>query len=366
MIMDYFHAVRRPNIARHARTEARKEGLETRRIRRYLPGIQLIVPFLILVVAFAIAFGIVMRRSQWDGVGQYGILVVTNHPNQSAKSLAILIVRGKENTATLMPLPDTLLVETLHGYGQYKASSLFGLAELEKLPPTFVGQTLGFQFGVSIQDFIEILHDSQSSSQSGPQSDQPMSPSTLQQMLAKSLLFRLPSSLSYSDRYKLWKFFGSMRKDQLSVIDALSSSLVKPLDQHPKDELLYMPDFLKLDAFVISVFADPDLRKEDQAIAVVNTTGETRLATRVARVLNLMGYDVVNIAQNPNTIEKTRLDVKQKELFSTKTVRALQAFFQLGTKEIFVSQQHAIEYRADMVLFLGADTAALLKQSSSQ
>src|SRR3989338_2344180 len=99
MIMDYFHIVRRPNIARHDRTTARKEDLESRNIRRYLPIIQLLVPFLILAVAFAVAVGIIMRKSRWDGVGQYGILVVTDNPNQSAKSLSLLIVRGKENTA---------------------------------------------------------------------------------------------------------------------------------------------------------------------------------------------------------------------------------------------------------------------------
>lgn len=368
MIVDYFHAVRRPNIARHARTEARKEGLETRSLRWFFPKIQVVIPFLIFIIAFAIATGMIMQKSRWDGVGQYGVLVMTNHPNQSAKSLAFLIVRGKENTATLMPLPDTLLVETLHGYGQYKASSLFGLAELEKLPPTFVKQTLGFQFGVSVQDLIEVRL--QRDQQSNPQSSQPMTPSTLQQMFAQSLLFRAPSSLSYFDRYRLWKFFGSMRKDQLSIIDVLSSSLVKPVDQTPKDqtqkdkrltnETWYVPDFLKFDALTHSLFADPDLRKEDKAIAVINTTGETRLATRVARALNLMGYDVVNIAQTSNAIAKTRLDLEQKELLSTKTTQTLQTFFSLGTKEVSVSQQHALEYRADIVLFLGMDMTALL------
>lgn len=370
MIVDYFHAVRRPNIARHARTEARKEGLETRPLRWFIPNIQLVIPFFIVVVAFAIGMRMIMQKSRWDGVGQYGVLVVTDHPNQSAKSLAFLIVHGKENTATLMPLPDTLLVETLHGYGQYKVSSLLGLAELEKLPPAFVLQTLGFQFGVNIQDLIEV--QPQRNQQSDPQSSQPMTPSTLQQMFAQSLVFRVPSSLSYFDRYRLWKFFASMRKNQLSIIDVLSSSLVKPVDQQPidqqpidqkpKGETLYAPDFLKLDALIHSLFADPDLRKEDKAIAVINTTGEARLATRVARALNLMGYDVVNIAQTSNAIGKTHLDLGQKELFSTKTVQTLQPFFSLETKEVTVSQQHALEYRADIVLFLGTDMTALLTQ----
>ena len=361
MIMDYFHAVRRPNIARHARTEARKEGLDNRRMRRYVPSIQLLIPFFILAVAVVIAVGIIMRKSRWDGVGQYGILVVTDHPNQSAKSLALLIVRGKENTATLLPLPDTLLIETLRGYGLYKASSLFGLADLEKLPPTFVTQTLGFQFGVIVQDLIEVK----------PQINQPMTPSVLQQMFAQSLLFRLPSSLSYADRYRLWKFFGAMRKDQLGIIDTLSSSLIKPVDQHTKDEkskdeILYVPDFLKLDAFVGSLFADPDIRKENKAIGVVNTTGEAHLATRVARALNLMGFNVVNIAQTPNELEKTRLDLEQKELLLTKTAQTVQDFFHLGTKESTVNRQHAVEYRADIVLFLGTDIATLLAQPISQ
>ena len=365
MIMDYFHIVRRPNIARHDRTTARKEDLESRNIRRYLPIIQLLVPFLILAVAFAVAVGIIMRKSRWDGVGQYGILVVTNHPNQSAKSLSLLIVRGKENTATLMPLPDTLLVETLRGYGLYKASSLFGLADLEKLPPSFVEQTLGFQFGVNVQDFIEV------SPQLSQQSGQSMTPSALQHMFAQSLLFRLPSSLSYADRYRLWKFFGAMRKDQLGIIDVLSSSLVKPLDQHPKDErpkdeILYVPDFLKLDALIGSLFADPDVRKENKAIGVVNTTNETHLATRVARALNLMGYNVINIAQTPNALGKTRLDLEQEGLFPTKTVQALQDFFHFGKEEVTVSRQHALEYRADIVLFLGTDIGELLTQQTSQ
>jgi hypothetical protein len=140
-----------------------------------------------------------------------------------------------------------------------------------------------------------------------------------------------------------------------------SSGLAKRSEAQ-KDEIVYQLDLTKLDALIQPLLSDGDLRKESRAIAVVNTTDASHIATRVARALNLMGYNVINISQAHDGLEKTRIDVESKEVLQTRTTILLRNVLQLPGKLVAIDPKSTLEYRADIVVFLGNDTAELLTQ----
>lgn len=355
MVKDYITLARSPDQARFARHRDRTLQHTWAPYKKFLPsGIATLIGFLLFLAGTVVAMYILKRQSSWDGLSQRTFVVISGDVQSSTRHLTLVMVRGKEKTATVLPLPDNLLVETLHGYGPYKVESLPGLGKLEKLPHTFITRSLAFGMGIDVRDVIIV---------SGAPSF--TTPSGLQKLLMQTLTFKAESSLAYYDRYTLWTVFGSMRRDQVNVVDVLSANVVKR-STVPGGELTYTSDIIKMDVLISQLFSDIEYQKERKVIAVVNTTTEARLATRVARALTMMGVDVVNIQQVSQTLEHTKLEYEDKKLETSRAASIIRSLFSLSPSAEAVSPQHSIEYRADLVLFLGTDAAKLFTQRVSR
>lgn len=347
MVHDYIHFVHPPHPQRRLQERIREREVE--HVRRILPSKGLVFAFLTFFFALLCAVGILFSQSQWNGKSQRTFLVISGDPHETTKHLSIVMVRNElpSKKVVLLQLPDSLALETLYGYGPYKSSSLYGLASLEKLSHSFLIQTLAFQLGIDIHDLVI-----------APNQSPTFSLADLQRLQTDTLLFRAKSSMAYIDRYRMWRILTSLRRDQFDVIDLLSSGMAKK-GENISGEQTYFLDIVKLDPFILQLFAQPDLRKESKTVAIVNTTSEKRLASRVARAYANMGINVVNITQSTFPIETTRLEGEGKEAIQSNAADVIQRILLIPGNRITVSPQHALEYRADLVLFLGNDTARL-------
>lgn len=355
MVKDYITLSRPPDQARFARHRERTSRHTWAPYKKFLPsGVAILLGLLLFLAGLVVAFFILKRQSNWDGVSQRTFVVISGDAQSSTRHLTLVMVRGKEKTATVLPLPDNLLIETLRGYGPYKVESLPGLGKLEKLPHTFITQSLAFGMGIDVRDLIIVAVDPSLTTPQG-----------LQKLLTQTLLLNAESSLAYYDRYVMWTVFGSMRRDQVNVVDLLSANVVKR-STVPGGELTYSADIVKMDVLISQLFSDIEYQKERKVIAVVNTTTEARLATRVARALTMMGVDVVNIQQVSQTLEHTKLEYEDKKLETSRAASLIRSLFSLSPSAEAVSPQHSIEYRADLVLFLGTDAAKLFTQRISR
>lgn len=351
MVKDYIALARSPDQARFARHHERTSRHTWAPYKHMLPsGIALLIGLFLFLSGAVVAFFILKRQSSWDGQSQRAFVVISGDAQSSTRHLTIVMVRGKEKSATVFPLPDSLLVETLYGYGPYKAESLPGLGKLEKLPYTFITQSLAFGMGIDVRDVIVVSGDPSLTTPTG-----------LQKLFMQTLLLKAESSLSYYDRYTLWALFGSVRRDQMTSVDVLSTNVLKR-NAIPGGELTYSADIIKMDALIPQLFSDVEYQKERKVIAVINTTTESKLATRVARALTLMGADVVNIQQVSQTLERTRLEYEDEKIKSSRSVSLIRSLFGLASSAEAVSPQHSVEFRADIVLFLGNDAAQLFTQ----
>ncbi len=355
MVKDYFTLVRPPDQARFARHRERTSRQAWAPYKTFLPsGIAILIGFLLFLAGAVIAFFILKSQSSWNGVSQRTFVMISGDAQSSTRHLTMVMLRAKDKTATVLPLPDNMLIETLYGYGPYKVESIPGLGKLEKLPYTFITQTLAFSLGIDVRDVIIVSGDLTLTT-----------PSSLQKLFTQTLTLQAESSLPYYDRYVLWSLFGSMRRDQVNTVDILSANVLKR-NTVPGGELTYTADIVKMDTLISQLFSNVEYQKERKVIAVVNTTTEARLATRVARALTLMGADVVNIQQTSQTMERTRLEYEKETLGTSHTASLIRSLFSLSSSAEGVNPQHSLEYRADFVVFLGNDAAKLFTQRSSR
>ncbi|HKY74375.1 MAG TPA: LytR C-terminal domain-containing protein [Patescibacteria group bacterium] len=347
MAFDYVHIARHPDTAQRDRRAARVLRAREEQKQKYASLKHVFFAACVLLMSFSLAIYILLRQSQWNGSSQRSFLIVQGKVGNTIRSLTVVTVRGKEKSVVILAIPDSMMIETLYNYGPYKASSLVGLSKLEKQPYTFLTRTLSFQLGIDVRDVIVVNAVVLGS------------PQSLRSLLVQTLFLRTESSLSYIDRYRLWAFLGTLRKDQVSTVDLLSSNVLKKSDSSISGEVVFHPDIVKFDTLVSQVFANTELQKEGTTVAVVNTTSESRLATRVARALGNMGVDVVNIAQQPSALDESKLYVRDKQARHSLVEDTVATLFQLSEKHIEISQQKTLEYRADVVVLLGKDAAYL-------
>jgi len=353
MVKDYITLARTPDQARFARHSERTSRHTWVPYKKFIPsGIAVFLGLLIFFTGLCIAFFMLKRQSHWDGLSSHTFVVISGDAQSSTRHLTIVTVNGKDKSAVVFPLPDTMMIDTLYGYGQYKVESLPGLGKLEKLPYTFITQTLAFGLGIDVRDVVIFSGDFNITSTKG-----------LQRVFAETLTLKAESSFPYYDRYLMWNVLRSLRKDKLNAVDVTSANVLKRATT-PGGEPGYTIDVLKMDALVTQLFTDVAYRKEGRTIAVVNTTSEARLATRVARTLTLMGIDVVNIQQTSSILERTRLEYEDNMMATSRAVDTIRTLFQLAQSGEGVSPQHSIEYRADLVLFLGKDAAQLFTRQT--
>jgi hypothetical protein len=347
-MFDFVRKTRAPRRRVPVPNERSSQGLLSRLHPRLLTAV------VILATSIGIGFFLLKERATWNGNDQVGFVVVFGNDAEVSRPLALVVVKGTAHTATVMALPNTLEIETLRGYGNYKSSSLYGLSSLEKLPTSFVTQTLAMQFGINLTDVIWV-----------PGKDMTLSSQRLAGAFFSGILLRNHSTFSLIDRFRLWRFFSSLRPDQFSSIDIASSSVFLPPAQPTTpgqavaDPTLLQLDPVKLDPLVFQLFSDDALRKENAAVAIVNTTGELRLGTRVARALSNMGVNVISVTSTNDGLATTQLLTADVVGTQTRAAKLIQRLLLLPNANLKTDAARTLEFRSDLVLMLGKDIATM-------
>ena len=312
----------------------------------------------LMIISVIISAFMVGGTSSWNKKSQYTVLIVFGDAKSVSRPLALLSINGEGKTAITLRLPSSFMVETTHGYGQYKSESLTGLAELEKLPYSLVTQSLAMHVGVDIRDVIWVNNVPMGSNEAKTSKDQQKTTlESLRGILFQTLFFRARSTMAYGDRYAVWKFLGMLRKDEVTDLDMISSSMV----QHAGER--YTLDPIRSDPVIFQLFSDRALRKENLAVAVVNAAQEPRLGTAVARAFANMGANVTSVSTANDVQETTKLIYAQKQHAPKKSATTDLLLRTLGipARSATLNEQQTLEYRADIVVVIGRDAARALR-----
>lgn len=298
--------------------------------------------FCVFIVALIVATFILFQMSTWDGKSAVSFLVVFSEDSEESlqRSLAIVTLQPEDHSLDVIEVPDTLKIDTIYGYGQYSSSALYGLMKLEKHNMSFLTQTMAFQFGIPVEHVVM-----------SNEKKQEVNIDLLANSFWNQMLFKEVSTFSYLDRVKAWWYLTHVRKDKMTSIDMLSSGLIHG------DEL----DIVKCDQIISQVFPDPKIREEQISVAIVNTTDEAKLGTRLGRIFFNMGINVVRVTDSKDTYEKTRIVYSYNDHKNFLATKIIQNIFVISKDNVFKDSQVAEEYRADLVLLVGEDIAKVFR-----
>lgn len=264
---------------------------------------------------------------------------------REGESLAVVSVPPKGPVLVLY-LDPRVMVDTIHGYGEYKVGSLMQLGKIEKLGTSLMTGSLQQTLALKIHDVVL---------QSVP--DQ----SKLDLVFLKSLVRPMALSvighpLSITDVYRYFKTLAQLRSDQIMVVPVHESRLsyTKTL---PDDSVVYILDKERLDGYLQNQMKEHFLGEEEYGMAIVNTTPHSGLAASLSRILLNNGMDVVSVGENQDHLTQSKIIVANQADLTSQSVLFLSSLLQLSPEVGELS-----DYRARVVIMLGEDYFSYLSQ----
>lgn len=310
-------------------------------IRVVLIGIAGLTLFLILL-------GLIMSiwfwsQRQWNGENRVSVLLVEKSGN-------VRLYSYEKDAAVVLNLGSEVMVNTVHGYGDYKLGVLPRLGKQDGYGYELITKTVESWLGVNLLGAVMV-------DELPPEE---ATKKTWQDFINK-LVFASDSTVSYGDRWYLWFKSRKMGSGDVYYLD-LTRSGVYQQKQLADGSNVYEADEKKLGNLVGQKLYDSlVLARPDMPVAVVNTTGVSGLARKAAGLLSRMGYDVVSVIDQAEEFENT-------QIFTDVAVESEDfRYFLHPASEYFdteVLEQNGLldKYRSRVVVKIGKDYLGMLEE----
>jgi len=288
----------------------------------------------IALVAWVLTIFILFRQREWSGNQQRGIIVIESRPGEVRQPLTLVIMKP-DNKVLLMPIPAQQKIETPFNYGTYSSDALVGLTQLEELDWEYLEYTLALEFGVALDGIVW--------------SDTPVrSLGDLRSLGLQALLNRKANTLAWWDRATLWRWLQEVPSYQLETVD-MSNYLIGDTN---------MLDTTRYDRWAELYLQDSAIRANGFSISVQNGSGIEGYASRVGRMVGLMGYDLRSIdTVGTSTIsELLWAETLQRDNWSAQRLQSVLAPFRAR-----VDQGANEQSRSQAIIRLGTDQATLFQ-----
>jgi hypothetical protein len=214
--------------------------------------------------------------------------------------------RPAEKSWRVIELPPDLVLPIAQGYGLYRVGALVELDRLEKKQGGLILVGLQEALGAVIDDTW--------------------------------------ADLRWWDRLRLWVLAGG-RSETVQFDQVVAMTEIRG----PDGAVTWQVSEADMDKFSSRFLADEAVRAEGIKVAILNATGRTGLARRVARIATNMGLVVVKLGEAAPA-QKSKLLVSREKRQSI-SVRKISRLLAIERPEV----GDASEYRADAVVFVGAD-----------
>lgn len=256
----------------------------------------------------------------WNGDFNINIVVKDN-------KVFLLSFSPKNQTATILKIPDNTFLETAHGFGKWQIRSIYDLGGHQLLK-----DSLSQFFGLPIDGFLEgVFLDS---IKKNP-------------ILSLTSLPGIKTDLTLVELIRLKLGLSGVRFDKIYMIDLEKSGALSPEKLADGTEIL-IADPIKLDSQIAGL-ADPNLKSERKTLAIFNSTNHPQLAQKAARLITNVGGDVIIMANSQLKLEKTQIFGEEG-----KTLERLKQIFGISGR-IDPESEDQVPSRAQINLFLGED-----------
>lgn len=276
------------------------------------------------------------KESIWDGKSRLTLTLDSN-------PILVASFDPGDKTLNFLSIPPHTYLEVIHGYGFYKAESIWKLGELEKGGGELLAGSLQEYLGVPVDGWVTTRLLKTQASTEGTEMK-----SFFLNNLVELIKNGDGANLTRWDLVRLWWGVRGVRFDKTKLVDLGKTNAVAEVTL-PDGTIALEPDPLRLDQLVTRLFSDKKIKKEALSIGVYNATEYPGLAKKAARIIDNIGGQVIEVGDWKMRSEKCEVR-GEKKLANTYTARKLLKIFdcQYGNGEMG-------ESRAEIAIILGQD-----------
>ncbi|MBL7158890.1 LCP family protein [Candidatus Microgenomates bacterium] len=271
----------------------------------------------------------------------------------ASKPVLFFSLSPEEKSLTIVKIPQETYVEVTRGFGAYKIESVYPLGELEKKGGELLIETTQEFLGIPVEAYARFynfqfpISNFQLNKEGFIQAKRKIASWGVLLRPRKVLQFLkedLETNLSYWDIVKIWLAFKKVNIGKISFIDlgeqrVFSKFSLADGGEGKKGDPLLVDDVLQ------EFFFEPEIRKEEILIEVLNGTDYSGLAHNAARIISNIGGKVVRAGDNEEKVKKCQLKAEKQ---------MLKSFTFLKIKKIFDCQVLEEEGQ-DLIMIVGDD-----------
>lgn len=293
--------------------------------------------FFLLVSIIIVVTLLAVKKAVWDGRHQINFVIEGN------PLIIASFNPADDKSLNLLTIPSSTLIETIHGYGQYKVEAISKLGQLEGRGEDLLTGSLEEFFSVPIDGYLSPF---------SPQDLTLADPAAIKKGISATLLDlvkgRGKTNLTKLDLFRLWWQVRKVRADKIKAVNLNETavfSLTTLADGTSAGEI----DAESVGELVVKLFEDRQIRTEDLAISVLNGTSHFGLANKAAQKVSNLGGRIIEIGVAAGEKEKCEVKTEKANRLNY-TVKKLMGIFHCRWVEGGPG-----EYRGQVALILGED-----------
>lgn len=285
--------------------------------------------FLTLLAPFLCAFVI------YYGVGAYFLPKQRTTVLYLTDPVEVVSFEPLKRQWTRVQFPVDTHIAGIQGLGDYAIDSLWNIAATEGSPSAVVLGSITDELGVPVDYFVGEKNNLWTKEHSffSKMSIFQKIRHTLETNISLPLYIALTRSFSSTESHTMFT----------AVLENGQGLVEKKL---PDNSKVFHIDRDQFDAITENFFQDKEIREENIRVSIFNTTGRPFLGSRVARIVERLGVNVIQVGNEEESIEACEMS-GLKDHLNTKTATTLKTLFDCQLKEI------SEEQRADLTVRIG-------------
>ncbi len=281
----------------------------------------------IIIIGLFVLFLALFRQS-YGWKDEKNILIVPSVIDGSKSPILLAHIIPQSQRIEVFSFPNETVISLIGGYGKYPLRSVYPLLHLDHKDAQFIRAAYTFGFNELIDQVWAT-----------PQAQSFADASQVKQFLTSVAFSPLSTPLNIFDKIWLMQFTHSLDVQQIEI-------------SSPKDltQWATMQDKVQF----------PSLAA-DCPISIVNTTGVSGVGGKVASVLEKSGFSLLRVADDDHVEAKSTIYVGNSQQKCAAVLAHLPALFPQAVS-IRKDIQKTIQFRSEIVIFLGKESSDVLKE----
>lgn len=278
----------------------------------------LLVVFLLLLLLLGISYFL----GQPPSMLHHDTFVIAGSPT------LVVSWQGENKKLVMVKIPESIVIDGIHGYGRYSLRALWDLGTIEKKDGGVLAQSLEDALSIPIPWYISGSRDT-TSDDAGETVRNIFSLGGMTRFVTGVYSTNMPLPLTF----RLWWTIATIRSDRFKLIPLGDRATQKEVQ--PDGSVVSILFKESLDRIFGDTFEDRVIRREGMRVAVYNATQTPGLAERVAGVVGRLGAIVVRTGNGEVPVDRCQIQGQRRaiESYTARIIASLYTCDRMQTDE---------------------------------